>query len=189
MRIVGGNLKGRTIIAPKDAQVRPTTDRVREGIFNVLTHSSIMPRGVDNNARVLDLFAGTGAFGLEALSRGASYTLFIDDAVKSRGVLRSNIEALALTGRTRVFRRDATKLGPLPAIAAPPFNLVFMDPPYGKGLGPKALTSAHAGGWLAAQTTIVFELSAFEDDPQVDGFELIHVREYGNSKVAYLRTP
>ncbi len=188
MRIVGGNLKGRTIIAPKDAQVRPTTDRVREAIFNVLTHSAIMSRGFEN-ARVLDLFAGTGAFGLEALSRGASYALFIDDAVKSRGALRSNIEALALTGRTRVFRRDATKLGPLPANARPPFNLVFMDPPYGKGLGSKALTSAHAGGWLAAQATIVFELSACEDDPQVDGFELIHVREYGNSKVAYLRTP
>ncbi len=188
MRIVGGALKGRNIIAPSGKDVRPTTDRVRESIFNVLTHGTLMSRGIDN-ARVLDLFAGTGALGLEALSRGAAFALFVEDATKARGALRGNIEALALTGRTRVFRRDATKLGDLPANAGLPYSLVFLDPPYEKGLGPKALTAARAGGWLAAKATIVFELSTREDDPQTEDFELIDVREYGDSKVAYLRGP
>ncbi|HJP35369.1 MAG TPA: 16S rRNA (guanine(966)-N(2))-methyltransferase RsmD [Gammaproteobacteria bacterium] len=188
MRIVGGALKGRNIIAPSGVAVRPTTDRVREAIFNMLAHGSALPRGIDN-ARVLDLFAGTGALGLEALSRGAAYALFVDNAVQARGALRGNIEALALTGRTRVFRRNAIKLGDLPANAGLPFNIIFLDPPYEKGLGPKALAAARTGGWLAAKATIIFELSAREDDPEAQRFELIDVRTYGDSKVAYLRGP
>src|SRR5207302_3182662 len=129
MRIVGGRLRGRALVAPKSQAIRPTADRLRESLFNILVHAYGDPVA---GARVLDLFAGTGALGLEALSRGAAFALFIDDAAEARALLRENVAVLGLGGVSRIFRRDATKLGPAHALA--PFSLVFLDPPYGRGL-------------------------------------------------------
>ena len=140
MRIVGGRLRGRTLAAPKSAGIRPTADRLRESLFNILMHAYGDPI---TGARVLDLFAGTGALGLEAVSRGAAFALFVDDGAEARALLRQNVEALSLPAVTRIFRRDATKLGP--AHPVEPFSLAFLDPPYGKGLAEKALVSARDG--------------------------------------------
>ncbi|MDE2630741.1 MAG: 16S rRNA (guanine(966)-N(2))-methyltransferase RsmD, partial [Alphaproteobacteria bacterium] len=132
MRITGGIFGGRALVAPSDDRVRPTSDKVRQAIFNILLHNDF---GVTlQGARAADLFAGTGALGIEALSRGASFCLFVDDAAESRAVIRQNVEALALTGASKIWRRDATKLGPMAAGAGGPFELVFLDPPYRKGL-------------------------------------------------------
>ena len=155
MRVVGGRLRSRPLAGPKSEAVRPTADRLREALFNILAHSYGDPI---TGARVLDLFAGTGALGIEAISRGATYTLFVDEGVEARALLRDNVEALGLGGVTRIFRRDATKLGPAHPIEA--FSLVFLDPPYGKGLAEKALISAHEGGWLKPEAMIVVEEAA-----------------------------
>ena len=130
MRIVGGRLRGRALSAPKSQAIRPTADRLRESLFNILAHGYGDPV---SGARVLDLFAGTGALGLEAISRGAAFALFVDDGAEARALLRANVEALGLGGVTRIFRRDATKLGP--AHPVEPFALVFLDPPYGRLVG------------------------------------------------------
>ena len=144
MRIVGGTFKGRSLAGPTGAATRPTSDRVREAIFNILTH------GIDGftleGARVLDLFAGTGALGLEAMSRGARICQFVDDSAEARGLIRRNADALGLISQCKIWRRDATKLGP--CAPQPGFDLVFADPPYGKGLGEKALQSLVDGQWL-----------------------------------------
>ena len=155
MRVVGGKLRSRPLAGPKTHAVRPTTDRLREALFNILTHSYNDPV---TGARVLDLFAGTGALGVEAISRGAAYALFVDEGVEARALLRDNIEALGLGGVTRIFRRDATKLGP--AHPLEPFSLVFLDPPYGKGFAEKALRSARDGGWLRPEALVVVEEAA-----------------------------
>src|SRR5215213_5467865 len=141
MRIVGGRLRGRTLAAPKSQAIRPTADRLRESLFNILQHAYGNPV---SGARVLDLFAGTGALGLEAVSRGATFAQFVDDGVEARALLRQNVEALGVAAITRIFRRDATKLGTVHPVQ--PFSLVFLDPPYGKGLAAKALASARDGG-------------------------------------------
>ena len=143
MRVVGGSLRGRPLAAPKSPTIRPTADRLREAVFNILMHAYDNPI---EGARVLDLFAGTGALGIEALSRGAAFTLFVDDGAEARALLRENVATLGLGGTSRIFRRDATKLGP--AHPVEPFALAFLDPPYGKGLAEQALASARAGGWL-----------------------------------------
>ena len=134
MRIVGGEFRGRPLATPRSQAIRPTTDRTREAVFNVLAH-----RFADRlaGARVLDLFAGTGALGLEAMSRGAAFCMFIEESAEGSGLIRTNVEAFGLTGRTKIFRRDATRLGEAGTIQ--PFGLVFADPPYGKGLGEMAL--------------------------------------------------
>src|SRR6516225_1669718 len=139
MRVVGGRLRGRTLAGPKSSAIRPTADRLRESLFNILVHAYGDPI---TGARVLDLFAGTGALGLEALSRGAAFALFVDDGVEARALLRENIAALGLGGVTRVFRRDATRLGA--AHPVEPFSLVFLDPPYGHGLAEQALIAVRA---------------------------------------------
>jgi len=162
--------------------VRPTSDRLRESIFNVLMHGHDDPI---EDARVLDLFAGTGAMGLEALSRGASYALFVDDSAEGRGLVRANVDALGLAGVTKVFRRDATKLGP--AHPNKPFSLVFCDPPYGKGLAEPALASALAGGWLAEDALIVVEETAAATFALPDGFEELDRRTYGDTQVVFAR--
>ncbi len=152
MRIVAGRFKGRALAAPKSNGIRPTSDRMREALFNILMH------GYDDaaeGARVLDLFAGTGALGLEALSRGAIFAAFADIGAEARGLLRANVEALGLGGETRILRRDATRLGARETFE--PFTLAFLDPPYGKGLGELALASALAGGWLAPGALVVLE--------------------------------
>ena len=143
MRIVGGRLRGRKLAAPSSQAIRPTSDRLRESLFNILAHAYGDPV---TGARVLDLFAGTGALGLEALSRGAAFALFVDDGAEARALIRENVATLGLGGVTRIFRRDATRLGPVHPLA--PFSLAFLDPPYGKGLAEQALASAHDGGWL-----------------------------------------
>jgi len=182
MRIVGGRFGGRTLAAPRSQAIRPTADRLRESLFNILVHAYGDPV---THARVLDLFAGTGAFGLEALSRGAAFALLVDDAAEARALQRENVAALGLGGVTRIFRRDATKLGPAHPIE--PFSLVFLDPPYGKGLAEKALVSARAGGWLAAGALIVVEEAADAAFAAPAGFEEIERRQYDDTEVVFLR--
>ena len=181
MRIVGGRLRGRGLTGPTSQAIRPTADRLRESLFNILAHGYGDPI---RDARVLDLFAGTGALGLEAISRGAAFTLFVDDGAEARALIRANVEALGLGGITRIFRRDATKLGP--AHPVEPFSLVFLDPPYGKGLAEQALISAREGGWLAPQALIVVEESsgAFQTP---SGFEEIERRTYDDTELIFLR--
>ena len=142
MRIVGGRLRGRLLAAPASQAIRPTADRLRKSLFNILVHAYGDPI---TDARVLDLFAGTGALGLEALSRGAAFALFIDEGAEARALLRENVATLGLGGTTRIFRRDATKLGAAHPIE--PFSVAFLDPPYGRGLAEQALASARTGGW------------------------------------------
>jgi len=178
MRIVGGSLRGRVLKAPQSQSIRPTSDRLRESIFDILAHAYGDPVA---GANAVDLFAGTGALGLEALSRGARRLLFVDDGTEARALLRANIESLGLGGVTRVFRRDAAKLG-----AAPPgeiFSLAFLDPPYGKGLASRALASLISGGWLAANALVVIEEAA---DVEVDlpgGLVEQETRRYGDTKI------
>jgi len=182
MRVVGGRLRSRVIKGPRGEGLRPTADRLRESLFNILTHSYGDPV---SGARVLDLFAGTGALGIEAISRGAAFALFVDDGVEARALLRDNIEALGLGGVTRIFRRDATKLGP--AHPLEPFSLVFLDPPYGKGLAEKALASARAGGWLAPGALAVIEEAASSKFVAPAGFEELERRAYDDSELIFLR--
>jgi 16S rRNA (guanine966-N2)-methyltransferase len=183
VRIVGGKFRGRPLASPEGMMTRPTSDRVRESLFNILAH------GVEDftleGARVLDLFAGTGALGIEALSRGAAYCLFVEDDADARGVIRENIEGMGLTGITKVWRRDATKLGP----AAPmqPFQLLFADPPYGKGLGEKALAAALEGGWLAPGAICVLEERADADVNLPPAFTEIDTRSYGDTALHFFR--
>ncbi|MEA2993640.1 MAG: rRNA (guanine966-N2)-methyltransferase [Alphaproteobacteria bacterium] len=182
MRVVGGRLRGRTLTAPKSQAIRPTADRLRESLFNILIHAYENPI-VD--ARVLDLFAGTGALGIEAISRGAAFVLFVDDGVEARSLLRANVEALGLGGVTRVFRRDATKLGVVHPVE--PFSLVFADPPYGKGLGEKALASARDGGWLTPQALIVVEEAVAAGFKAPEGYDEIERRAYDDTEFVFLR--
>ncbi len=180
MRIVGGEFRGRTLVAPHSAAIRPTSDRLRETIFDILLHRFGDPLA---GARVLDLFAGTGALGLEALSRGAAYALFVDEGVEARGLIRRNIEALGLTGRARIFRRDATKLGPAGTLR--PFTLLFADPPYGGGLAERALASAAAGGWLEQGALAVVEEAARAGLEPPAGWSLVDERTAGDSRIAF----
>lgn len=182
MRIVGGDRRGAPLAGPRSDAIRPTSDRTREAVFNVLAHALGDPVP---GARVLDLFAGTGALGLEAMSRGAAYCLFVEVAADARGLIRRNIETLGFGGRTRVFRRDATRLGP--AHPMQPFTLAFLDPPYGLGLGERALAAADAGGWLAPGALIVFEETARTDITVPEAFEALDERAYGDTKVLFLR--
>jgi 16S rRNA (guanine966-N2)-methyltransferase len=182
MRIVGGSLRGRALAAPKSAAIRPTADRLRESLFNILAHAYGDPV---TGARVLDLFAGTGALGIEAASRGAAFALFIDDGAEARALLRENVTTLGLGGTSRIFRRDATKLGP--AHPVEPFSLVFLDPPYGQGLGEKALASAREGGWLAADAFVVVEEATKAEFAAPAGFRELERRRYDDTEFIILR--
>jgi 16S rRNA (guanine966-N2)-methyltransferase len=183
MRIVGGRFRGRAIDAPAGTATRPTSDRVREALFNILAHG-VEGFGLEG-ARVLDLFAGSGALGLEALSRGAAYCLFVEDDADARGAIRQNIEALGLTGASKLWRRDATKLGP--ASPMQPFQLLFADPPYGKGLGEAALDAALAGGWLAPGAICVLEERADAEIAARAGLEALDARIYGDTALHFYR--
>jgi 16S rRNA (guanine966-N2)-methyltransferase len=181
MRIVGGRFRGRTLTGPKSQAIRPTSDRTRESIFNILLHAYGDPV---TDARVLDLFAGTGAMGLEALSRGASFALFVDDGTEARALIRQNVETLGTAGISRIFRRDAIKLGDVHPNE--PFSLVFLDPPYGKGLAEKALVSARAGGWLTQDALVVVEeMKGLFVTP--DGFGEIERRDYDDTEIVFLK--
>jgi 16S rRNA (guanine966-N2)-methyltransferase len=186
MRIVGGRLRGRPLAVPKSMSksmlIRPTADRLRETLFNILVHAYGDPV---SGARVLDLFAGTGALGLEALSRGAAFALLVDDAAEARALLRENIAALGLGGVTRVFRRDATKLGS--AHPLEPFSLAFADPPYGRGLAEKALAGARAGGWLAPDALVVVEEAVASSFAPPHGFDELERRSYDDTALVFMR--
>ncbi len=183
MRVVGGRLKGRAILAPESRAIRPTSDRLREAMFDILSHAHV---GRLEGARVVDLFAGSGALGIEALSRGASFVLFVDDASEARALLRGNVEALALGGVTRIWRADAARLGKAPS--APAFDLAFLDPPYDQNLAPPALAGLVAGGWLAPDALVVVEESAKASLPAPPGLFLIDERVYGDTKLAFFST-
>jgi 16S rRNA (guanine966-N2)-methyltransferase len=182
VRIVGGRLRGRVLAAPKSQAVRPTADRLREALFNILVHRYADPV---TGARVLDLFAGTGALGLEALSRGADFALFIDNAAAARALLRENVAALGLGGVSRIFRRDATRLGEAQALA--PFSLLFIDPPYGQGLAERALGSALAGGWVAPNALIAVEEAAKASFAAPEGFDELERRGFDDTELSILR--
>jgi 16S rRNA (guanine966-N2)-methyltransferase len=188
MRITGGIYGGRRLVAPDDARVRPTSDRTRQAIFNILQHNDFGIGFTLEGAAVLDLFAGTGALGIEALSHGARWCLLVDDSADSRAVQRENVEALGLTGATRIWRRDACDLGPLGPSAGGPFNLVFLDPPYRKDLIPKALTSLKDGGWLVDKALLVAE-SDVGEEIDLSGFTLLDERDYGETRVRFLMYP
>ena len=182
MRIVGGRLRGRALAAPNSQRIRPTADRLREALFNILMHAYDNPI---QGARVLDLFAGTGALGLEAVSRGAAFALFVDEEAEARALMRQNVDALGVAAATRIFRRDATKLGAAHPNA--PFSLAFLDPPYGKGLAEKSLESARDGGWLTKDALIVVEEAADAGFKTPEGFEEIERRTYDDTEFTILR--
>ncbi|HEY0302845.1 MAG TPA: 16S rRNA (guanine(966)-N(2))-methyltransferase RsmD [Rhizomicrobium sp.] len=183
MRITGGRFRGRTLAEPPDNRVRPTSDKVRQAIFNILAHNDF--GFALDGAKVADLFAGTGALGLEALSRGAAFALFVDDSAQSRALIRANVEALNLTGATKIWRRDARDLGPLGAGAGGPFTLAFLDAPYRKGLSAPALQSLRAGAWLAPGAVVIAETG--EDEAlAAEGFALLDRRSYGETAIHIL---
>lgn len=182
MRVVGGRLRSRPIAGPKSHALRPTADRLREALFNIFAHAYGDPV---TGARVLDLFAGTGALGIEAISRGATFALFVDNGLESRALLRDNVGTLGLGGVTRVFRRDATRLGPVAPLE--PFTLAFLDPPYGKGLAEQALSSAREGGWLKPDALVVVEESADAGFKAPEGFEELERRTYDDTEFTFLR--
>ena len=182
MRIVGGTLRGRTLAGPKSAAIRPTADRLRESLFNILAHAYGDPV---SGARVLDLFAGTGALGIEALSRGAAFALFVDDGAEARALLRENVTALGLGGTSKIFRRDATRLGSAHPLA--PFSVAFLDPPYGQGLAEKALASAREGGWLTPDALIVVEEAMKSAFATPKGFTELERRAYDDTEFIFLR--
>ena len=204
MRVTGGKLGGRRLIAPDDARVRPTSDRTRQAIFNILEHRDFGIGFTLENAAVADLFAGTGALGIEALSRGARFCLLVDDSAESRALQRENVEALGLTGVTKIWRRNATDLGSLGGAlprevgtgsrqatrlnknhAGGPFDLVFMDPPYRKDLVAPTLKSLRDGGWLNTQALLVIETAKGEKF-DTDGFARLDTRDYGETEITFL---
>ena len=184
MRIVGGRLRGRALKAPQSHDIRPTTDRMRETLFNILSH-----RDEFNlvGARVLDLFAGTGAFAIEAMSRGAEYAVMVDVGAEARGLQRENVEAFGLGGSVRILRRDATKLGEVTPFT--PFTLVFCDPPYDKGLGEAALASAITGGWLASGAIVILEERATAEVTLPQPLIEIERRKAGETQLVFARMP
>lgn len=183
MRVVGGQFRGRALASPETGVTRPTSDRVREAMFNILAH------GIDGfaiaGAKVLDLYAGTGALGIEALSRGAAFCMFVEEDADARGTIRDNVDAFGLTGITKIFRRDATGLGPAGKYGG--MSLVFADPPYGKGLGELALASAAAGGWLAPGAIAVIEERAGVVVELPAGYQALDRRMWGDTQAIFAR--
>ncbi len=185
MRIVGGQFKGRSIVTPDGRNTRPTSDRAREAVFNILAHADWAP-DLDG-ARVMDVFAGSGALGFEAMSRGGAFCLFVETDEAARGAIRDNVEAFGLFGTTRVHRRDATQLGLRPGSQAEAFDLCFLDPPYKKGFVEKTLDCLITGKWLSENATVVVERGADEDDFATDVWEIINTKIYGAAQVLFLK--
>lgn len=185
MRITGGRFRGQTLFGPKHQGVRPSSDKVRQAVFNLLEHHSALQNFSLQGARVLDLFAGSGALGLEALSRGATYCLFIDDAAESRALIHRNVEALNLTGATRIWRRNAAALGRLDTLSA--FGLAFLDPPYREGLIEPSLAGLAAGQWLLPQAVVVIETGETEALTVAAGYAFVDRRCYGDTAITLLR--
>ena len=203
MRITGGTMRGRRLVTPperpatrseaqgrparpsNDQRVRPTSDRTRQAIFNILMHRDFGNGFTLEGAAVADLFAGTGALGIEALSHGARFCLFVDDSADSRALARENIEGLNLTGITKIWRRDATDLGPMNTGSGGPFDLVFLDPPYCRNLVAPCLKSLTDGGWLKPHALAVVETDAKETFDTPD-FTTLDTRNYGETAIAFL---
>lgn len=185
MRIVAGSLKGRAIVAPEGRNTRPTSDRARQAVFNVLEHASWAEPL--HGARVIDLYAGSGALGFEAVSRGAAFCLFVEIEDDARGAIRENADAYGLMGRTRVHRRSATDLGVRPGSAGEAFDIAFLDPPYAKGLGEQTLLRLTEGNWLKPGAIVVFERGSDEPDIDTPGYERLDARDYGAARVLFLR--
>lgn len=185
MRIVAGSLKGRTIVAPEGQDTRPTSDRARQAIFNVLEHAAWAEplQGL----RVMDLFAGSGALGLEAMSRGAAFCLFVETDDEARGAIRENADTFGIMGATRVHRRSAIDLGLRPGSDGEAFDMAFLDPPYRKGLGELALARLIDGHWLKPEAVVVLERGS--DEPEIDtpGYERLDARDYGAARVLFLK--
>ena len=185
MRIVAGSLKGRAIVAPDGQGTRPTSDRARQAVFNVLEHAAW---GASlQGARVIDLYAGSGALGFEAISRGAAFGLFVETDDAARGAIRENADAYGLMGRTRVHRRSATDLGVRPGPIAEAFNIAFLDPPYAKGLGEQTLARLIEGSWLKPGALVVFERGSDEPDIDTPGYDRLDARDYGAARVLFLK--
>ena len=185
VRIIAGQYRGRNLKAPLGEATRPTSDRARQAVFNILEHAAWAPEL--HGARVIDVFAGSGALGLEAMSRGAAFCLFIETDDAARGAIRENMEAFGLFGQTRVHRRDATDPGARPGSIGTPFDIAFLDPPYARGLGEKALDALVAGDWLAPGAVVMFERGRDEIDPVVPGFTVLDARDYGAARVLFLK--
>jgi 16S rRNA (guanine966-N2)-methyltransferase len=182
MRIIGGRLGGRVLRGPTSDRIRPTSDRLRETLFNILEHAFGDPIP---GARVIDLFAGTGALALESLSRGARYALMVEDGAEARALIRANVEALGLGGETRVFRRDARKLGAAPAGEA--FDIAFLDPPYGRGMAEPTLVALAEGAWLKPEALIVVEETAGVAVDAPGGYARLETRGFGDTALTFLR--
>ncbi len=185
MRIVAGKLKGRAIVAPEGQGTRPTSDRARQAVFNVLEHAAWAEPL--QGARVMDLFAGSGALGFEAMSRGAAFCLFVETDEAARGAIRENADAFGLLGMTRVHRRSAIDLGSRPGSDGEAFDIAFLDPPYGKGLGETALLRMLEGNWLKPGALVVFERGSGEPEIETLGYERLDARDYGAARVLFLR--
>jgi len=185
VRIVAGSLKGRSIVAPEGQGTRPTSDRARQAVFNVLEHAA-WAEPLDG-MRIMDLYAGSGALGFESISRGAAFALFVETDDEARGAIRENADAYGVMGRTRVHRRSATDLGPRPGSDGEAFDMAFLDPPYRKGLGEQTLQRLLEGNWLKAGAVVVFERGS--DEPEIDtpGYERLDARDYGAARVLFLR--
>ena len=185
MRIVAGSLKGRSIVAPEGQGTRPTSDRARQAVFNVLEHAA-WAEPLDG-LRVIDLYAGSGALGFEAISRGAAFALFVETDEDARGAIRENADAWHLMGRTRVHRRSATDLGVRPGSSGEAFDLAFLDPPYGQGLGEQALARLLEGNWLTPDALVILERGSDEPEIETPGYERLDARDYGAARVLFLR--
>ena len=185
MRIVAGTARGRRLAVPPGTDIRPTSDRVRQAVFNILEHGSWAPEL--DGVRVIDLFAGSGALGFEAMSRGAGFCLFVETDDAARGAIRENAEAFGVTGSVRVHRRSAVDLGERPASVGPAFDLAFLDPPYHKGLGELALAGLLAGGWLKPDAVVMLERGSGEPEIETPGYERLDARDYGAARVLFLK--
>jgi 16S rRNA (guanine966-N2)-methyltransferase len=178
MRIVAGKYRGRNLVTPDNREIRPTTDRVRESLFSILEsgYSQYL-----SNTRTLDLFAGTGALGLEAISRGVEFAVFVESSQQGINLIRKNIELLGAGDQTKVIRSDAALLGPVGSLQ--PFNLVFADPPYNKGNADKALDCLINDGWLCQDALIIIEESADSPPPQLAHCRILDERKFGDTKI------
>lgn len=185
MRIVGGKHRGRRLEAPKGRLLRPTAERAREAVFDVLAHAAWRKGEAVAGAQVLDVFAGTGALGLEALSRGAAHVAFIEADAAACRLIERNLETLGAQEQATVMRRDASRPGAPPAAA----TLAFLDPPYRSGLAAPALEALAAGGWLAAGAVVVLELARREPFTPPEGFDPLDERVWGDTQVIFLRSP
>ncbi len=187
MRITAGRFRGRTLHTPRDQRTRPTSDKLRQAVFNILAHGEIGADFTLEGAAVVDMFAGTGAMGFEAISRGAGFCLFVEDAAAAIALIRQNIEALGLSGITKIWRRDGTALGPRDTSSCGPFGLAMLDPPYRRGLLAPALRALSEGDWLRSGALAICEAAVDDDVALPPGYALLEARRYGESKILILR--